>query len=473
MQNEATISLGIERNGGRDQIEKLSFTALYLFALLLYLRPQEMFPLVFGTFPLVKLVAISALAAFIAGRLTLGKKISIWPVELKMLMLLIGLSVAFLPLATSADDSFKVLSDPFVKVVAIFVLMINLMTTQKRLTSILKVVVVVGSFMALAAVRSYLIGEFTLKNIRIAGMVNGLFGNPNDLATSLDLLIPFALALALINRGRKRLFFLLCGVALTAGVVVTFSRGGFLGLLAMAVFFLWKLGRLRRGVATAVVVSTIAVFVAVVPASYGGRLGSILNVEEDATGSAQARLDLLVRATEVAASHPVVGVGLGNFHIFSIAEQRAHNSYLEIAAELGVVGLIAYLVILIAPFRYLRKIEQDFKPPNERFSGQRSSGWRAAQENRSGGANERPAQARDLFYLSVTIQGALIGYAICSFFGSIQYFWDLYLIVAYAISLKRISETEAALGHHDPAPARTKQAGVLWSGRPAIKGQLT
>src|SRR5215471_16868138 len=438
MQNQAVMRSSVATITSRDQIERLAFAALYVFALLLYLRPQELFPSVFGQFPLVKLVAVFALATFILGRLRLGERISIWPVELKMLAVLIALSVALLPLATAPGDSYEMLSDPFLKVITIFVLMINLIATRRRLTSILNVIVVVGSLMALAAVRSYIAGDFTPKSTRIAGMVNGLFGNPNDLATSLDLLIPFALALALINRGGKRLFYLLCGAALTAGVVVTFSRGGFLGLLAMAAFCAWKLGRFRKGATALVLAATIAIFIVAVPASYSGRLGSIFNVDSDATGSAQARLDLLVRASEVAASHPIIGVGLGNFHIYSIGEQKAHNSYLEIAAELGIAGLIAYLIILFSPFRYLRRIERGSAGDRSRSE---TAGTAVAHQTRVPGKSHQ--QAGDLFYLSVMIQAALIGFAVCSFFGSIEYFWDLYLIVAYAISLKRITERES------------------------------
>jgi len=456
MQGEAAFNFSAARHTGHDHVERLSFAALYIFAFLLYLRPQEMFPSLFGTFPLVKTVAIFSLSAFVIGRLRRGLRITIWPLELKMLVVLIALSVAFLPVATAPGDSYNVLSDPFLKVVTIFVLMINLIDTRERLIAVLKVIVVVGAFMALAAVRSYLGGEFTPKSTRIAGMVSGLFGNPNDLATSLDLLIPFAVGLALMNQGGKRFLFALCGVALTAGVVVTFSRGGFLGLLAIAAFFAWKLGRVRRGLTTLFLASTIVVFAVAVPASYGDRLGSIFNVDQDATGSAQARLDLLVRASEVAASHAIVGVGLGNFHIFSIGEQKAHNSYLEIAAELGFLGLAAYLVILIAPFRYLKRIEKHFEVYGHRY-------------NVGGGRNGTPDQpasrAGDLFHLSIVIQGALIGYAVCSFFGSIQYFWDLYLIVAYAIALKRISESES--GQTDRTAGRIRGAGVLWSVPPA------
>jgi len=453
MENQGAINIiasqdATSDDATSDRIERLSFGALYVFALLLYFRPQEMFPSVFGTFPLVKLVAILALATFVVGRLSRGRRITIWPLELKMLAVLVGLSLVLTPLATSPDDSLTVLSDPFVKVVAIFILMINLIDTRKRLTSILRVIVIVGSFMALAAVRSYIAGDFTPKSTRIAGMVNGLFGNPNDLATSLDLIIPFALALALVNRRGKRLLYVLCAAALTAGVVVTFSRGGFLGLIAMAGFFAWKLGRFRRGVTALILVSTIAIFAMAVPASYGGRLGSIFNAGEDSTGSAQARLDLLARAADLAISHPIIGVGLGNFHIFSIGEQRAHNSYLEISVELGVLGLIAYLLILFGPFRYLRALEKGFLPSSRR---------------RAPGPTP---EGRTLYYLSITVQGALIGYAVCSFFGSIQYFWDLYLIVAYAISLKRIRELEQAT---QSRPVAAPSQGVLWSGQPALQ----
>src|SRR5262245_46341279 len=153
MGSQAALNFAASRRySSRDSIERLSFVALYVFALLLYLRPQEMFPSVFGTFPVVKLVAIFGLATFIVGRLRLGRQITIWPIELKMLALLIGLSLAFIPVASSPDDTLAVLGDPFVKVLAIFVLMINLIDTRERLTSILRVIVIVGSFMALAAV---------------------------------------------------------------------------------------------------------------------------------------------------------------------------------------------------------------------------------------------------------------------------------------------------------------------------------
>src|SRR5262249_53552544 len=97
---------------------------------------------------------------------------------------------------------------------------------------------------------------------------------------------------------------------------------------------------------------------AVMPGGYGARIATIFNNEQDQTGSAQLRRELMERAASIAVSRPIVGVGMGNFHIYSIHEKAAHNAYLEIAAELGVIGLIAYLIVIFAPFRSLHRIER-------------------------------------------------------------------------------------------------------------------
>ena len=80
----------------------------------------------------------------------------------------------------------------------------------------------------------------------MTGLVGGIFGNPNDLATSLDLLIPLAVALGLTRRGLARAAYFACAAILAMGVVITFSRGGFLGLVAMAGMLLWKVGRRNK-----------------------------------------------------------------------------------------------------------------------------------------------------------------------------------------------------------------------------------
>jgi O-antigen ligase len=153
------------------------------------------------------------------------------------------------------------------------------------------------------------------------------------------------------------------------------------------------------------------------PGGYGARIATIFNNDQDQTGSAQLRRELMERAASIAINRPVVGVGMGNFHIYSIREKEAHNAYLEIAAELGVMGLTAYLIVILAPLRSLRRIERQ------------TMGMRSKSE-------------REMYWLSASVQAAFIAYMICSFFASIQYLWYLYYTAAYAVALRQIHAAE-------------------------------
>jgi putative inorganic carbon (hco3(-)) transporter len=288
-------------------------------------------------------------------------------------------------------------------------------------------------------------GEFTAQGLRIEGLVGGMFENPNDLATALDLLLPFAVALTLVSKGIGRLIYLLCSTILAVGVLVTLSRGGFLGLIASGCVLLWKLGRGRRARTILTTGLICGVLFAVMPGGYGARIATIFNNDQDQTGSAQLRRELMERAASIAINRPVVGVGMGNFHIYSIREKEAHNAYLEIAAELGVMGLTAYLIVILAPLRSLRRIERQ------------TMGMRSKSE-------------REMYWLSASVQAAFIAYMICSFFASIQYLWYLYYTAAYAVALRQIhaaEEMESSLPNPQnpaaPPESGAKMArGAVW-----------
>lgn len=436
--------------GAATESHKIAYAGLFLFTLLLYLRPNEMFPGIFGSLPIAKVVGVSTILAYIGSKLIKGERLTIWPLELKMVAAILLLGILFIPTSASPHDSLDMLTDPFFKVVVIFVLMINLVTSFNRLRLIMKVVVLCGTLMALLAIKSYLAGELDTEGIRIAGAVGGTFGNPNDMAISFNLMLPLAVGLAMVHKGWKRVLYFACSAIFVAGVVVTFSRGGFLGLVAMGGLLLWKISRGNRAKAVMIVVLTVGVFLIAMPGGYRDRLLSIFEAEKDATGSRAARWELLQRAVGVAASHPIIGVGIGNYHIYSLHEYVAHNSYLEIAAELGITGLIAYLILIFAPLRSMRRIE------------------RRTIEHLSAPAHAPPENSSDItsFYLSVALQAALVAYIVCSFFGSIQYLWYLYYIVGYSVALRNLqSQTQLEVVREKPVTA-----GVLWQANKNMTG---
>jgi hypothetical protein len=127
---------------------------------------------------------------------------------------------------------------------------------------------------------------------------------------------------------------------------------------------------------------------------------------------------------------------MGNFHHYSIRELVAHNAFLEVWAELGMAGLIAYLTLMVVPFRSLRDLELKT-------------------------AGVRDEMSRKGYYLSVGLQATFAAYIVCSFFGSLQYQWYLYYPVAFAISLRTIHGSESSKATN--TAVKVDAAGVHWS----------
>src|SRR5262245_319097 len=422
---------------------RFAFGFLYLFTLLLYARPNDLFPAM-GTFPLVKIVAIIAPLAYAYAQYRLGRPVIKWTVEVKMVIVMLLLAVLFTPVAVSPGDSVAALNEVFIKTVITFILIIGVVNTKERLRAIIKLTVLCGTWLAAFAIKNYATGNFTMKGDRIEGLVGGMFGNPNDLAPALNILIPLAVAAALMSAGAMRLLYAVCGLLLACGVVVTFSRAGFITLAAASGVMLWKFGRGSRSSVTLGTLAAAVLLLSVFSGAYRSRLMTILDPNSDMSGSAQQRVELLGRGLDLFARHRSIGIGMGNFHMYSIREKVAHNGYVETAAELGIVGLLAYLIIILAPLRGLAKIERERVKPGARID-------------------------LDAKYLSIGLQAALIAYMINSFFLSIQYLWYLYYVAGFAVALRLIYAAEgAAKAKKGRAAAASRQFnfGNLWKSAP-------
>ena len=437
----------VKANAARvdDSSHKVAFTGLLVFTLLLYARPQELFSQALGELPLVKFVAIATLIAYAAGKLRAGERFTIWPLEMKMLAVIVALGIVFVPIAFKPQRSLDMLTDTFFKVIIIFILMVNLVNTKRRLHSIMKLVVFCGVLIAVVTIKNFLTGQLDVTHISKTGAaitIGDFFDNTNELALTLDLLLPFAIVFAVTSRGAVRFGYSLCAAVMAIGAVITFSRGGFLGLVSMGGVLLWKLGRGKRVTTALAALVLVAAFACIMPSGYSERLFTILHPQNDKTNSAQERQKILERGIEVALHHPVLGIGMANFFEYSPNGKVAHNSYLEVAAELGVTGLVAYLTFLIAPLRSLKRIERDTIDAEKTYGADR----------------------RELYYLSVGLQAVMVAFMVCSFFASSQYFWHPYYIVGYSIALRRIHAAWASTEQPNACaePASTLTRGALW-----------
>src|SRR5512147_614676 len=108
---------------GRYQI---AYRGLVLFTILLYLRPNELLPI--GTFPIVKILTIGTLAIFFLDRLGQGGPVSVMPRPFKYLLIINALAVVSIPMGLDASASFGAFTELFLKILLIFLLMINVVT---------------------------------------------------------------------------------------------------------------------------------------------------------------------------------------------------------------------------------------------------------------------------------------------------------------------------------------------------------
>lgn len=386
----------------------LSFAGVFLFTAFVFFRPYEFSPSLMWLSSTAFWIALATLIVYLLTQLGLENRFTARPTEVNLVVLFLATGLLSIPLALEPAKAWGAFAQ-FFKVVLIFVVMVNVVRTEKRLKTLWVLVLIATCVLCVNAINDYRTGQLALKGVRIKGSIGGLFDNPNDLALHLATMFPIALTLAFSSRSLLlKLVYFATAFLIVGGIVVTFSRGGFLALMFASVLLLWKLVRHARWLLAPVALALVALFVLFAPGNYKQRLSTR---DDD---SAMARFDDLKRSLFVASRHPVFGVGMDNYILFSNANKVTHNAYTQVAAEMGVAALVFYVLFMVVPFKGLRKIEQQ-------SYGNKSE--------------------RRYFYAATALQASLLGYMVASFFASVAYLWYIYYLVAYAVCLRRIYDS--------------------------------
>jgi O-antigen ligase len=213
-------------------------------------------------------------------------------------------------------------------------------------------------------------GVTTLTGEVLQPRMAGPIGETNRFAQVMLMLVPLGLfrVIGETSLGLRVLAGLMT-VAVTLGVVLSFSRGGAVGLVALvAALVVLRMVRLRY---VLVVLLVLAVIVVSFP-QYFDRVTSLVAGFGSEAPASEVDNSLLSRATEslaaalVMVDHPIIGVGPGMFPVFyeeyanvvgllvrNDAERQAHNLYLGLGAEVGIPGLIVFLIIGFLTMRML------------------------------------------------------------------------------------------------------------------------
>ncbi|GAA5529594.1 O-antigen ligase family protein [Herpetosiphon gulosus] len=300
-----------------------------------------------------------------------------WSLFLMALLLSAGLT------EYNAVDALKQVVRWFMAFLA-FVVTVATITTPKRAIGLIAVMFTVGVIEALIGIQQYRVGAgpFAIgETVRAYGTI----GKPNTFAGFLELMWPMTLSVALGLlwfwwQQRQRWHYLL-GSALSAGasliilaaIGVSFSRGAWIGIMGALVVMLLAVDRRRAlpliglgGILLLAIISQPELF----PPVITERISSLTNnlrifdagrvTVTDENFAVVERMAHWQAGANMFLAHPVLGVGPDNFNRaypeffvgrWSESQGHSHNYYIHIAAEAGILGLIAYLVLIAAVYR--------------------------------------------------------------------------------------------------------------------------
>jgi O-antigen ligase len=335
------------------------------------------------------------------------------------------------------------------KALVIFFVVVNTLRTPQQLRFyILLILVAFLIYPARGTLLNYVRGYHPFGR----AVWNKMYGNGNDLAAMTLLMLGSALAIATVKGQNARV-----RQAATALVPVTLliilltqSRGVFLGLLVG--FGPPLVARLRKrpsGTVAAVLI-VVALLAALVPQASWHRLASITKVSSEtlaqageektladrlAMSSAVDRRHILENGLKLVADHPVLGIGIGCFNQAIVrympelgpSGKDAHNTYLSLAAEMGLPGLLLWLGLVGSVLAQVRR-------------------RRARLE-----ADDRTIQA-------LWIHRAIIGFLIASFFGSYSGITMFYLFLGILWAASNVLGRDATEPGTPPPARRALQA---------------
>ena len=411
----------------------VTYIGLFLFSIMVLFRPYEIVPGLGLLSATAFYFAIATLAIFVPSQLATEGNLTMLSTEVKALLAMTLIALVTMPIAKDPVLAWETFNDSYIKSVVIFIVLVNVVRTRKRLMGLMWLSFGIGIYLSFTALEMYSSGRFNVEEYRVAVDVGGMFGNPNEMAMHFVMMTPLVIALGIASKSSLwRWIYLGIATLFVAANMVTFSRGGFLGLLACLLVLAWKLGRkYRLNVAIAsIVIGGIAMVAA--PGNYGLRMLSIFIPGLDPVGSSDQRRALLERSLLVTARNPW-GIGIGNFPIVGTRNLQTHNAFTQVSTELGILGLAAYLVFMISPFRKLGAIERTLFDSED-------LNW--------------------FYYLAIGLQASIIGYMVSSFFASVAYNWFIYYLIAYAVAFRRIYSLETGATEEVKAPS-------LWHRRTA------
>jgi O-antigen ligase len=417
------------------------YLGLLAFTAVLLIRPQDQLPGL-TALHVAEICAIIGIGPMLLHRF--ARRLPVFRVTPETLGLAaFGLAiVATVPFSVWPGGAMGVFTDAYLKMLVVFVLMMNTLTTPKRLERLTWLILLCVGYIALRGVIDYARGVNLIEGGRLRGAVSGLFGNPNDLALNMVTFMPLAVVTALSPRNTtlRRGTAAVIGALMLATIVFTKSRGGILGLVLMLTALLVLGRRIRPGFGALALVGVV-VATPFLPSSFWTRMASIVDERQDSrefTGSREARLTLLREGVAAFVERPLTGVGAGQFQNYdpSGREQpwrETHNALVQTAAETGLFGLAAFSFLIARAGMAAVSTRRMLTPRRRRRQGEDALEFALSEEDR-----------QSLYAHTVAMTAGLVGWFVCAMFASVAYNWTFYYLLALIVAARELTRDRLA-----------------------------
>ena len=424
---------GAEHAARKWQAEKaaqIAFWATALFAAQLYLAPAQWFP-VLDSIHHAAILSALGLGALLVRRVL--KNQPLW-MGWRTALLLVYVGEAVLsPMWSLSPQESMVGAAELVKHFLFFVAIANTIDTPRRVRIALALYAVAAMAPGFGTFNNWMHDQLLVEGFR--GRWLGVLADPNHDAMALVGALPILLFLT-VGKGHSwfwRIAGALGAAACVAGIVATHSRGGSIGLVAAVA--IWALLSKRKAVAGVAVMTGLAGVLLLAPTSFWERNETAAAGGEDL--SIEGRFEAWQVAGRIFRDRPILGVGQNAFltawgEYGPIDSDRlfghryvAHNLWLEVLGQLGLVGFIG-LNGFIALALW--------------------SAWRA--RNGELGGESRAVLA------------ALVGYLVCQIFSGYSMSWYLFALCGFATCCD-LWGREKASGFGLRASGQTPPVGAL------------
>lgn len=409
---------------------------MILFYFLILTLPLTNHPLLAQTaagatvFKLIGGACLLIAVVHLPSRRTIPRFIAPWQTRLFVLLVLIA-SRSYA--ADSLRKTFEL--SQLVSYLSLLILLFITLTMVDSLGHLRHVLMVsIGSlaFASLYVLREWQHDHGTYANLR-PGYITG---DANEFAVMSLVVLPIGYYLMIEARSRwQRIYCLGCGFLTLVAMLIGASRGGFIGLGAALLFMVWQSKRRIRNLVFVVVPVALALLFLPIPA-----MQRLANPTWLDTQNTESRLASWEGGKRMIASHPVFGVGLGNYKPLlrqyvpeAPLEIIAHNTYVEIGAELGLPALLVFVALLFSTYRSLANVHRE-----------------AAR-----------AKIRLLEFASLGIRGGLVGYSVSACFVSVEYERLLWLMIFLSACLPELLRNALVQRRKVPGPIGTFVAQPL------------